>query len=348
MTRILAIDLGKFKSVACLYDADSADAVFQAVQTRPDTFYELFLELKPDRVVFEVCGTAGWIHDLAVELGFAVQVANPQHEAWRWKKVKRKTDRGDALKLARLSAMNQLPTVYMPDRRTRQWKSLIAYRHNLVDRRTAIKNTIRALVDTQGLRMPGGKSAWTSESLNALRSLARSVGRCGRDNLWRGQLQSELTALRQVNELLLKVERRLDRLGASDERVQRLQTAPNVGPRLAELVVATIDRADRFRSGREVSAYAGLVPRQFESGTMSRQGRISKQGPGLLRRLLVQIAWGMEKHSAYVAQQFARISGGQKTRRKKAAVAVARKILVWCWAMLRDGTRWRDPSPQAA
>jgi hypothetical protein len=56
----------------------------------------------------------------------------------------------------------------------------------------------------------------------------------------------------------------------------------------------------------------------------------------------------MEKHSAYVAKQFARISGGQKTRRKKAAVAVARKILVWCWAMLRDGTRWRDPSPQTA
>ena len=91
-----------------------------------------------------------------------------------------------------------------------------------------------------------------------------------------------------------------------------------------------------------------MIPRQFESGTMSRQGRISKQGPSLLRRLLVQIAWGMEQRSAYVAQLFARISGGQKTRRKKAAVAVARKILVWCWAMLRDGTRWRDPAPMTA
>lgn len=348
MTRILAIDLGKFKSVACLYDADSADAAFQAVQTTPEALYELLLVLKPDRVVMEVCGIAGWIHDLAVELGFAIQVANPQHEGWRWNKVKRKTDRGDALKLARLSAMNQLPTVYMPDRRTRQWKSLIAYRHTLVDRRTAIKNTIRALLDSQGLRMRSGKSGWTSESLNALRRLARPVGRCGRDNLWRGQLQSELTALRQVNELLLKVERRLDRLAAGDERVQRLQTAPSVGARLAELVVATIDQADRFRSGREVSAYVGLVPRQFESGTMSRQGRISRQGPSLLRRLLVQIAWGMEQRSAYVAHLFARISGGQKTRRKKAAVAVARKILVWCWAMLRDGKRWRDPAPQTA
>ena len=194
MTRILAIDLGKFKSVACLYDADSADAAFQAVQTRPEAFYELLTELKPDRVVIEVCGIAGWIHDLALELGLAVQVANPQHEGWRWNKVKRKTDRGDALKLARLSAMNQLPTVYMPDRRTRQWKSLIAYRHTLVDRRTAIKNTIRALVDVQGLRMVGARESGVEprgDRSYALRELG-AAGRAsaGPDDLWRGQLQS--------------------------------------------------------------------------------------------------------------------------------------------------------------
>jgi len=344
MTRILAIDLGKFKSVACLYDAQSAQAVFQTLQTTPQTVHDLLVEIEPDRLVIEVCGIAGWIHDMATDLEIPIEVANPQHEGWRWNKVKRKTDRDDALKLARLAAMNQLPTVYMPGRRTRQWKSAIAYRHTLVDRRTAIKNTIRALLDTQGLRMPSGASGWTSVSLERLRGLARSIGRCGPDDLWRGQLQSELTSLRQINELLQKIEQRLNRLAAGDERVRRLQGIPGVGTRLAELVVATLDRADRFCTGREVSAYAGLVPRQFESGTMSRQGRISKQGPTLLRRLLVQIAWGMERRSAHVAALFARISGGQKTRRKKAAVAVARKILVWCWAMLRDGTPWRDPS----
>ncbi len=348
MTRILAIDLGKFKSVACLYDAESAEAVFQTLQTTPQTMHDLLVELEPDRLVIEVCGIAGWIHDMATDLDIPIEVANPQHEGWRWNKVKRKTDRDDALKLARLAAMNQLPTVYMPGRRTRQWKSAIAYRHALVDRRTAIKNTIRALLDTQGLRMPSGASGWTAVSLERLRSLARPIGRCGADDLWRGQLQSELTSLRQINELLKKIEQRLDRLAAGDERVRRLQSIPGVGTRLAELVVATIDRADRFRTGREVSAYAGLVPRQFESGTMSRQGRISKQGPTLLRRLLVQIAWGMERRSAHVAALFARISGGQKTRRKKAAVAIARKILVWCWAMLRDGTPWRDPSLKPA
>jgi transposase len=348
MTRILAIDLGKFKSVACLYERDGTSATYRAIPTSPSAIHDVLVELEPDRLVIEICGIAGWIHDLAVDLGVAVEVANPQHEGWRWNKVKRKTDRGDALKLARLSAMRQLPTVYMPARRVRQWKSLIAYRHTLVDRRTAIKNTIRALLDVQGLRMPSGARGWSAESLKRLLTLTCSIGRCGRDDLWRGQLHSELTALGQVNGLLEKIERRLDRIAAGDERVQRLQSMPGVGNRLSELVVATLDRAERFRSAREVSAYVGLVPRQFESGTMSRQGRISKQGPSLLRRLLVQIAWGMEQRSPYVARLFERISGGHKTRRKRAAVAVARKILVWCWAMLRDGTRWRDPSPVTA
>ena len=130
-----------------------------------------------------------------------------------------------------------------------------------------------------------------------------------------------------------------------DRRVQLLRTIPGVGNRLGELVVAIIDRPKRFHSAREVGAYVGLVPRQFESGTMSRKGRITKQGPGLLRRLLLQIAWGMARRCEYVRLLFARLTGGQRTRRKKAAVAVARKIVVWCWAMLRDGTRWRDPAP---
>ncbi len=77
--------------------------------------------------------------------------------------------------------------------------------------------------------------------------------------------------------------------------------------------MATIDKPERFKSAREVGAYVGLVPRQFESGTMSRTGRITKQGPGLLRRLLVQIAWGMERRSARVKALFDRISGGQKS-----------------------------------
>ncbi len=141
MTRILAIDLGKFKSVSCLYRDETADAEFQTVPTTPSSIHDLLVEVEPDRVVIEVCGISGWIHDLAKVLELEIEVVDTRHEAWRWNKVKRKTDREDALKLARLSAMQQVSTVHVPERSVRQWKSLIAYRHTRVDRRTAIKNT---------------------------------------------------------------------------------------------------------------------------------------------------------------------------------------------------------------
>ena len=69
----------------------------------------MIVEHQPDRIVFEICSSAGWIYDIVKALGVEVQVANPNTEAWRWKNVKRKNDRDDALKLARLSVMNQLP-----------------------------------------------------------------------------------------------------------------------------------------------------------------------------------------------------------------------------------------------
>ena len=196
--------------------------------------------------------------------------------------------------------------------------------------------------------MPGGAKGWSGESITRLEGLSRPVAQCTGEELWRCQLHTELRALVHVNKLMGDIEQGLDRLVAGDERVRRLKTIPGVGNRLSELVVATLDCPERFRSCREVGAYVGLVPRQFESGTMSRAGRITKQGPGLLRRLLVQIAWGMERRSPRVKALFERISGGQKSGRKKAAVAIARKILIWCWAMLRDGTTWREVEAKAA
>src|SRR5262249_17895664 len=102
-----------------------------------------------------------------------------------------------------------------------------------------------------------------------------------------------------------------------------------------------LDDPGRFHDARAVSAYAGLVPRQFQSGQADRKGRLTKRGPRLLRKALVEAAWLMLRYNPWAARLFARISGGQKARRKPAPVAVARKLLVRCWAMLRTGQPWR-------
>jgi transposase len=156
--------------------------------------------------------------------------------------------------------------------------------------------------------------------------------------------------LEQLDELCQRIDQldhNLDAIGAADARVRRLRTIPGVGPRLSELVVAMIDDPARFKSARQVSAYAGMVPRRYQSGQMDRSGRISKAGSGILRKLLVEIAWGMLRNNPHGRGVFTRISKGQKTRRKQAAVALGRKVLCWCWAMLRDETEWHVPTSRA-
>ena len=95
--KILAIDLGKYKSVACNYVTATGTARFATVVTHANEFDRLLSQESPDLVVIETCSIAGWVHDLCCQRGVKCQVANPSSEAWKWKNVKRKTDRDDAL-----------------------------------------------------------------------------------------------------------------------------------------------------------------------------------------------------------------------------------------------------------
>lgn len=342
--KILAIDLGKFKSVACVYESAAGEHSFVTVSTKPGTIHDLLAAHRPERVVVEIGPAAGWIHDLALTMRLQIQIANPNHDAWRWKNVKRKTDKDDARKLAQLSAMNQLPTLQLPGAEVRQWRSLIGYRNTLVARRTAIKNHIRSILDRQGMSWPGGKSGWTDQSIVALELIAQTARKTKPEDLWRFELLMELKARAQSQTLIVQVESKLDELAEADVRVQQLQSIPGVGPRLAEVVVAVIDDASRFKNAKQVGAYAGLTPKQFESGTMSRPGGITGRGNKLLRALLVQVSWLARRYNGKIRAIFEEVCRGNKTRRKIAVIATARRLLVICWAMLRDGTIWREPS----
>src|SRR5512133_2510177 len=101
---ILAIDLGKYKCVACVYRA--ADSyTFRAIDTSVAEVERLIRRTRPGVVVIEACSLAGWVHDLCGEMGVPCRVANTGAEAWKYKHTKRKTDRDDALRLAQLYAL---------------------------------------------------------------------------------------------------------------------------------------------------------------------------------------------------------------------------------------------------
>ena len=350
VSRILALDLGKFNSVLCVYDPATHQHQFTSLQTPPQAVHDLLVKhqtAEPARtlVVIETCDVSGWVHDIAAALGIGVAIANCSHEAWRWSRVKRKTDKDDALKLARLTVLKQLPTVHMPSPQQRQRRRLVHYRRVLVDRRTAVKNQVRSIFSQQGLSLPRKGKCWTKAGVGQLTNQARPLSECTQvDELWRGRLHLELQLLEAISRQIDLVDRKLDALASEDDRIKLLQSVPGVGPRLSETLVAHIDDPRRFRTAAQVASYAGLVPKQMESGTVKRSGRITRRGPSLLRSMLVEVAWMVYLRCGWAKGFVARISGGIAARKKIAIVALARKLLVMLWAMLRDNRPFVDPS----
>src|SRR5256886_8792633 len=340
MMRILALDLGKYKTVGCEYEAESGRHRFATVLTTPKALHDLIVDREPQRVVIEICSLAGWVSDLVRSLGIELQVANTADERWRWRNVKQKNDRNDALKAAQLSAVNQLCSVHVPEQTMRQWRALIAYRAKLVQRRTKIKNHIRDLLLREGQLLPRGRSAWTEAGMAALAEMAKPLAEVGGDELWRGELGVELVQLKELQQQILIVHAKLDELAAADPRVALLRTIPGVGPRLAEAIVTMFDDVTRFKTAGQGGAYIGMVPKQFDSGETQRSGRITRQGNRLVRSLLVEIAWTALRHNPWARQTFQRISGRKKTPRQIAILPGGRKILGRGWGMLRHHTPW--------
>ena len=342
---ILALDLGKYKSVACIYRGPDSQR-FTTITTSRTELTRLFAKHRPAVILIEACLLCGWVRDLCVERGVTCLVANTTSEAWKFKHLKRKTDRDDALRLVEVYRLGKFPSVAIPDKEVREKRALIEQRQKRVGRRVAVPNRIRALLAAQGLAAPVGVRAWSELGLAGIAAYAQPLGQCAATELWRGRLHLALSELTHVKQLLDQAEKKLDELAKTDEGMKILQTIPGVGPRTAEAVVAFLPEPKRFKTTKQVSAYGGLVPRQYQSTDTDHRGRITKRGPRTLRKLLVECAWCLLRYNAWARAVYQRLTHGGKTRKKQAIVALARKLLVRCWAMLRDGTVWRaEPAP---
>jgi transposase len=348
MSLILAIDLGQYNSVLCGFEPTTGEVVFRTAKTTPAVLRSELIRQPLQCVVIEACSPAGWVHDLCGELGLRCEVANTSGAAWAWKNVKRKTDRDDALKLAQLFHLGQLPTVTVPTAAVRQRKSLIGLRKRLVCQRVRGQNRLRGLFVSQGLGAPMGAKAWSAAGLAVFESQAKPLSECGPTDLWRGEVHLLLERHLQMEVQIRRVEATLDQLAKADPAMALLSTVPGLGPRTAEIVSTHLGDARRFTSADEVSAYAGLTPRQYQSGQTDRRGKITKRGSKLLRSALVECAWCALRYNAWALQMWQRLQANGVSK-KKAIVALARKLLVRCWGMLRTGQPWKDPlaSPAA-
>lgn len=331
----MAIDLGKFNSMMCLYDTSTQKHQLETVATERGYFRSLIVNHKPDLVVVEACGPSGWVSDLCGELGVRIIVCSTHEAAWMFKNVKRKTDKDDAIKLAKLAAINQLVPTHVPKKEIRERRRLITYRKKIVERINRCKNGIRSVFANQGIKISSGAQTWHT-GREFLIENSKPLSQCDVDELWRGELHLELTQLEALEAHYKTIEKQLDQIAKTDAQIRRVQTINGVGRVTAEAIVNFIDDPHRFKNTRQVGAYAGMVPRQYQSGNTDRRGRITKRGPRLLRTLLVECAWCSLRYNDWARDTYDRIHHDTQSRKKKAAVAVARKILILAWAMMRD------------
>lgn len=302
------------------------DKVVEAVAALP----------RPLSIAYEASCGYGYLHDRLSSLAKRVVVGHPGQMRLIFKS-KRKNDRVDGGKIAKLLYLDVMPQVHVPKLDVRQWRGLIEFRHRLLAQRVSKKNQAKALLRGLGITPP--RSLWTKKGIAWLRSLQSPEGLAEIDALRRDMLVDELV---EVNARIKRLEKELAKIAQRHPGVALLMTIPGVGIRTAEAVVAYIDDINRFGKMTQLGAYFGLVPCQDSSGPVNRLGHITKEGPATVRKMLCEASWQAIRRSPRVRGWFDRIVGNDPDRRKIAAVAVARKLVVIMGAMLRSGEAWRD------
>jgi len=286
-------------------------------------------------ICFEASCDYGHLHDHLCQVADRVVVAHPGALRLIYGS-KRKHDKLDAAKLAKLLALDMVPDVWVPPGKVRSWRRLIQHRRWQVDQRTACKDQLKAMLRTHGLKAP--KNCWAQ----CRRSWWHEQNWPRAEDAW--QAEDLLMQLDHLEDMVHRATERLDQIGQSQPGVALLRTIPGIGPRTAEALVAWIDKPQRFASGKKVAAYFGLVPRQDQSGDRNHLGHITKEGPAVVRQLLVEAAWNAVRLDPAIRAVFERLVNGDKDRRKTAITGIARRLLVMALKMLKTGETYRAPT----
>lgn len=326
----------------CILDANGK--VFKETQLR-GSLKDLidYLRQLPEAwsICYEVSCGYGHLFDLLAPLAKRVAVAHAGEVRLIFR-AKQKNDRIDARKLATLLFLDQVPAVYVPSVDVRSWRNLITFRTRQIDRRTRVKNALRALLRTHGIEAPRASKLWSRRGRTALGQMTflTETAVLQRDVL--------LDELNQAETSIRRVTRELDRIAEQHPGVILLRTIPGVGPRTAEAVVAWIDHPRRFRKNKKIGSYFGLVPCQDQSAGRNRLGHITQAGPTPVRRLLTEAAWQGIRRSPHLRAYFERIQHEDRTRRKIALVATSHYLARVMLAMLQNGEAWRHEAKGAS
>jgi len=318
------LDLGDNYSYLCLIDTESGEVVEEGrLITTPEAFRRRFASERPMRIAIEAGTHSPWASRVLEECGHEVLVANARKLRLIYAN-KRKTDEIDAENLARLARLD--PKLLYPlkhrGEESQAHMALIRSREALVGTRTQLVNHVRGTVKSFGARLP--------------KCPARSFHKRAPEHIPEALLPALGPILEQIGSLTERIreyDRKLQTISKQHyPETELLRQVEGVGPLTALTFVLTLEDPYRFERSRSVGAYLGLVPATDQSGERDPQKHISKEGDEMLRKLLVGNAHyilgpfgpdsDLRRHGEKIA------SRGGKNAKKRAAVAVARKLSV--------------------
>lgn len=319
----VGVDLGDKRSTYCILGLTGETLTEGALATTREGFMELFQAMTASRVVMEVGTHSAWVREVVVSCGHEVLVANPRLMDGT-KRRKRKNDRIDARKLARLGRVDPQSLYPIQHRSTEVRQDLIVLRARdaLVCVRTGLINTVRGLVKSLGGRLPKCSSPSFSGKVDD--SLPAEV---------RAVLLPLVSQVKSLTESIATYDKKIEDLASTKyDQTKLLRQVKGVGPITSLAYVLTLEHPERFRKSRDVGPYLGLIPKQEDSGDKQPQLGISKAGDQMLRRLLVgsgHYILGPFGPDTDLRRYGLRLcERGGKNAKKRAAVAVARKLAV--------------------
>ena len=328
------VDFHKNTSTICIVNRDG----IQKGKTLTIKSSDLVTHLrnkKPMVVGIESSGGVNHVVHQLIEVGHDARIIN-SNMAKAIGYNGKKTDKKDALVLAKLLASNYAPQVQLRSKQARDMSLTITAREQLVRSRTSLVRHVRGLLREYGITMDVGYD-------NFVRLCPQALDVLKKENLLLSKILLEnYQQILSLKKRELEIEGFIEEQSCQDERIQLIRQIPGVGLLGAYLMIAVIDDISRFPNSKSFASYLGLVPREYSSGDHRRLGSTTKAGNETLRRYLIHGARAFLKSSRKNDPNFiwaTRLES--KSGTNKATVALAHKLSRICFAMLRDGTSYQ-------